>query len=221
MSRDGTATKERILDAAEHLILDQGFSATTVDAVIHAAGLTKGAFFHHFGSKGDLGLALVRRYAEADLAELDRLWVRADRLARDPLQRLLLFVALSEEAAASLGERGPGCLYASYVYERGLFGPEVRSVLADSVLAWRASLGHRIRAVAELHPPRLPVDLDSLADTFLTAFEGAYVLSRALDEPDILRQQLRHVRTYFELVFGAAPGPVGESEARLPEEATA
>jgi TetR/AcrR family transcriptional repressor of nem operon len=204
MTRDAVATRERILDSAQRLILGQGFSATTVDAVITDAGLTKGAFFHHFASKADLGLALVRRYAAADLAQLDEFLARADRLSRDPLQRLLLFVGLMEESADTFAGADPGCLYASYVYERELFGAEIRDELADSVRTWRTALGERIREVAAIHPPRLPVDLDSLADTFLTAFEGSYVLSRALGEPNVLRAQLAHVRAYFELLFQPA-----------------
>ena len=65
-SRDPERTRERILDCAQALILDHGFGATTVDAVTGRAGITKGAFFHHFPSKSDLGRALAHRYAELD-----------------------------------------------------------------------------------------------------------------------------------------------------------
>jgi TetR/AcrR family transcriptional repressor of nem operon len=147
-----------------------------------------------------------RGYAAADLVHLDEFLARADRLTRDPLQRLLLFLGLREESADSFAGDDPGCLYASYAYERELFGAEIRDVLAESVRAWRTALGDRIGEVAALHPPRLPVDLNSLADTFLSAFEGSYVLSRALGEPDILRAQLGHVRSYFELLFEPAQG---------------
>ena len=50
-----TDTRERILDAAQQLVMERGFSATTVDAILEAAGSSKGAFFHHFASKADLG----------------------------------------------------------------------------------------------------------------------------------------------------------------------
>ena len=51
MPRDGTATRTRILDAAQALVLKQGYAGTSVDDVIAAAGTTKGGFFHHFPSK--------------------------------------------------------------------------------------------------------------------------------------------------------------------------
>ena len=53
-TRDPARTRERILDAAQDLILDHGFGATTVDAVVGRAGITQGAFVHHFTSKSDL-----------------------------------------------------------------------------------------------------------------------------------------------------------------------
>ena len=49
--------KQKLLDAAFALIRERGFSATTVDALCERAGVTKGAFFHHFKSKDELGVA--------------------------------------------------------------------------------------------------------------------------------------------------------------------
>ena len=79
MSRDGTATRARILDAAQALVLEQGFGGTSVDAVIESAGTTKGGFFHHFRSKQELARALVERYAAEDMALLDDLFDRAEQ----------------------------------------------------------------------------------------------------------------------------------------------
>ncbi len=205
MSRPGgAATRARILDTAERLVLRQGFSATTVDAVIGELGITKGAFFHHFGSKADLSLALVERYAHRDIAELHAWLARADELARDPLQRLLVFIGLVAQDADRLVGETPGCLYGSYVYEQQLFGEGVRQVVADAVLEWRRTLAARLTEVMAVHPPRIAVDTESLADTVLTAFEGAYVLARAVREPRQLHDQLLHVRNYLELLFEPA-----------------
>jgi AcrR family transcriptional regulator len=53
--------RQRLVDAAERLILGGGLGRLSVEAVIREAGLSKGAFFHHFGSRDDLLLAIISR----------------------------------------------------------------------------------------------------------------------------------------------------------------
>jgi TetR/AcrR family transcriptional repressor of nem operon len=204
MSRDGTATRQRILDTAQDLVLQRGFAGTSVDELIAAASTTKGGFFHHFASKQELARALVARYAAKDVALLDDLFARAERLSSDPLQQLLLFVALQEESAEELAGDDPGCLFASFLYERDLVDEETRRTIADAMVAWRVRTRAKLDEVVALYPPRVPVDLDALADQGQTLFEGAYILSRALGEPTLLKGQLRHLRTYLELLFTPA-----------------
>ena len=51
--------RARLLEAARTLVRHRGFAATSVDDLCAAAGVTKGAFFHHFPSKEALGVALI------------------------------------------------------------------------------------------------------------------------------------------------------------------
>src|SRR5512134_3862565 len=102
--RDPERTRERILDAAEALILDHGFAATSVEAVVSRAGITKGAFFHHFASKADLARALIDRFARLDREFLAAQLERARRLASDPLQQVLVLIGLYEEAFEAQGD---------------------------------------------------------------------------------------------------------------------
>ena len=48
MARKGENTRERILQAADALIMESGFAGTSIDDILKSAGLTKGAFFHYF-----------------------------------------------------------------------------------------------------------------------------------------------------------------------------
>jgi TetR/AcrR family transcriptional repressor of nem operon len=200
-------TRTGLLDAAERLVLAQGLSATSVEAIAREAGVTKGAFFHHFASKAALGLALVERYAERDWQVLDTTMERAERLDRDPLQQLLLFVGLIEEGFRPAGEGVPGCLFASYVYEAQLLDEHTHQVIRDAVEAWRDALGAKLRQAAALHPPRARLDVDAVADMLTVIVEGAFVVSRSMTDPALVVDQLRQYRAYLELLFGvAAPG---------------
>ena len=202
--RDPERMRERILDAAQALILDHGFSATTVDAVVGRAGATKGAFFHHFGSKSDLARALVERYAALDRSHLEQGLARAEKLASDPLQQVLLLIAFYEEEFEAMAEPFPGCLFASYIYEAKLFDEATLEVLRESTLLWRRVLRAKLEEVAAIHPPRREVDMESLADLFYSLSEGAFVMTKTLGDKTLLARQARHLRNYLELLFGPA-----------------
>jgi AcrR family transcriptional regulator len=51
MTADKTTTKQKISAAAKNLFSIHGYSETTIDDIITAAGVTKGAFYHYFKSK--------------------------------------------------------------------------------------------------------------------------------------------------------------------------
>jgi TetR/AcrR family transcriptional repressor of nem operon len=204
MPRDGHATRERVLAAAHSLVMAQGFSATSVDEVLAAAPASKGAFFHHFPSKAALGDALLERYAAGDLAHLDDLSSRAERLGSDPVQCLLLMVGLLAEELDD-ATAPPGCLYASFLYEGEAVGERGRALIAESMLAWRDRVGGMIRAAGAHRTPRRPVDAGALADGLVTTIEGAFVLARAVGDPGVVPAQLRQYRQHLELLFEVTP----------------
>ena len=98
-------------------------------------------------------------------------------------------------------EPTPGCLFASYIYENKLFDEATLAVLRDSTLHWRREMRALLDAVAAVHPPRVQVDMDALADLFYSITEGAYVMMKTLGDRTLLPRQARHLRHYLELLF--------------------
>jgi TetR/AcrR family transcriptional regulator, transcriptional repressor for nem operon len=201
MARKGEDTRNRILDAAQAMILGHGFAGVSVDQLIQSLGLTKGAFFHHFRNKNDLARSLIRRYADEGLLLFRDNLTRARKLSDDPLQQLLILVGLYEELFENLTEPYPGCLLASYVYELQQFDEETRDIINEEFLLSRREVAKLLRAIIKKYPPRRPVDTVALADGFMSAFEGAFILSKSLDEADITVRQLRLYKTTLEALF--------------------
>ncbi len=222
MAKSGARTRETLLDAAEALIFDHGFSATALDKVIARAGVTKGAFFHHFASKAALGRAVIQRHAEREMALCDRIVARAERLAADPLQQVLIFVGLLLEDREDLANPVPGSLFASYLYQRLEYPEEVAKTTARTLAYWRDAMARKLAEAAAVHPPQAEVVPDDLADALLAVLEGGYILSKARSDPEIVRRQLRQFRSHLALLFGmdpgqasrAAPGPRREAPVR-------
>jgi TetR/AcrR family transcriptional repressor of nem operon len=199
-----TPARERILDAAHELVLMHGFSATTVDAVLRAAGASKGAFFHHFPSKRALGLALVERYAAGDRDVLDAFMIAAEARTDDPAEQVIEFVRGFETAADRMALSQPGCLFVSFVYEQVPDTDDIRPLIVDSIEHWRTRIVDKLTRARQAG--RLPddVDLGSLADHVFTTFEGSFILARATGDPTHVRAQLGQLRRYLELLVGSA-----------------
>ncbi len=212
MPKDGNITRNRILDKARELIINQGFTGTSIDSLIEMVGITKGAFFYHFKSKSDLAMALVEKHAVDERQLLQESMNRAERLSHDPLQQLLIFVGLVEEKVLEMTEANMGCLYASYCYQKQLFDDKVMDVCESGILEWRKYLLDKIDQIIEKHPPCREVNSESLADVMLSILEGAFVLSKTLNDPKVISQQLNHFKFYMELLFSSAKVPVPRLE---------
>jgi TetR/AcrR family transcriptional repressor of nem operon len=196
-----TATRDRILEAAQRLVLEHGFGSTTVDAVLVETGASKGAFFHHFPTKAELGRALVERYAAADAETLEALMAAAEATSDDPAEQLVAFVAGFEREAEQITAVLPGCLFVSFIYESGLTGSDTHEIVVQSILLWRERIAAKLEAAAVHRPSMAGLDLSALADQVFAIFEGGFLLARALDQPDALRRQLAHLRHYLELLL--------------------
>jgi AcrR family transcriptional regulator len=90
--------RQELLDIALKLFATRGYDETSVNDVIEAAGLSKGAFYHHFSSKEDLMKALAIRYAE-DAAARAR-GVLEDR-SLDCFERLSRFLSRMRDTKAA------------------------------------------------------------------------------------------------------------------------
>jgi TetR/AcrR family transcriptional regulator, transcriptional repressor for nem operon len=201
VARDGTATRERILDATQSLVLERGFAGTSIDAILDEASVTKGAFFHHFPSKNDLARVLLERYAATEEQTLEMMMAAAEADSDDPGEQIVAFVRHFEQAADELVPVQSGCLFVSFVYERQLVTEDSAEIIAQSIHLWRERLLEKLEAAARAHPPGVAVDLPSLADQVFVIFEGGFILARAMNDPTHLRAQLRHLRNYLGLLF--------------------
>lgn len=202
MARTGAETRERILDAAEQLVLEQGLAGTSVDEILTASGTSKGSFFHHFPSKNDLARALVERYAARDVAFLDEIAAQAEAASADPAQQVIAFLRLFEEGADETVAQQPSCLYVSYIFDKQLFVDGTNDVIARAFGAWRDRITSLLTAAAKAHPPRVPIDLDALADHVAVTYEGAFMTGRATNDPGLMGRQLELVRQQVALLFG-------------------
>src|SRR5262249_36502545 len=149
---------EKLLDAAQELMLSKGFTATSVDDICQTAGLTKGSFFHYFEGKEHLGRVVAERYA----ATMRQLFQSAPfHHKKDPLDRVYgrvdFLIALFRRP-----ESARGCLLGTLVQELSDSHPTIRSVCARCFDDASASFMDDLEAARAKYAPRARWSAQSL-----------------------------------------------------------
>lgn len=158
-----TTTRERILDALAEILIDQGSSAVTLEAVADGAGVSKGGLLYHFPSKNALVNGLVERMA----AEAEELFAAA------PHHSGGVTGAFLEDSLPT--SRAEAALYWSLIAalrSQELASPEAMSLINDIFTRWATML-------------REDVGDPVLAETIRLVGDGLYLTAIAeLPQPD-------------------------------------
>jgi TetR/AcrR family transcriptional repressor of nem operon len=205
MSAKAEATRERLLKAAKSLVMSKGFAGMSIDDVLRATGLTKGAFFHHFKSKADLADQLMRWYADNDMRMFRTLLAEAEAAHDDPLDQLLKFLRDFETYLCDPDNPPRGCMYALYTYEDDHFENSVKEFVADTLKTWTAMYIRKFQEVIDKHPAAKEVTAKQLAEMFVAVVEGGLILERAHGNRGMAARQSEQFRAYLELLFPDAP----------------
>jgi TetR/AcrR family transcriptional repressor of nem operon len=192
-----SSTKERLLDAAQRLMLTQGFFATTVDEICGAAKLTKGSFFHYFDSKDELGKTILVRY----VAQKQQIWRAAPFVKKsDPLQRIYGYLDFAVEMYKN-PEGQKGCLLGRFTQELSDTYPEVRLLCAECFDEWARTFKRDLDETRTKYASRKSIDTQSLAEHFIAVLEGALIISKAKQDRQILEKSLWHFKQYLKSLF--------------------
>jgi TetR/AcrR family transcriptional regulator, transcriptional repressor for nem operon len=196
-------SKTRFLQAALQVIRAKGYTATTVEDVCEAAGLTKGSFFHHFDSKEELAVAAADYWTEGAGA----LFASAPYHARaDPLERLLAYVDFRK--ALLTGEIADfTCLTGTMVQEVYETHPAIRDA-CDRSMSWHVEmLEPDIAEAMRAHGVTGEWTARSLALYTQAVLQGSFILAKAKGGPAVAAECLDHLRRYIEMLFQPKESP--------------
>lgn len=195
--------RTRLLEAARDVIRRKGFNATTVDDLCKAAGVTKGAYFHHFETKEALGVAAAQFWAETTSAYFADAPYHAPE---DPVERVRAYIAFRRSLiAGDLAEFT--CLVGTMTQEAYASHPAIRDACAHSMLDHAATLEPDIAlaiAARGMEPEWTAADL---ARHIQAAIQGAFILAKATGDPAQARSSLDHLARYIDLLFDPAEPP--------------
>ncbi len=190
-------SKTKLLNAALNVIRAKGYAATTVDDICHAAGVTKGSFFHHFKSKDDLALSAAAYWGEMT----EGFFASAPyHQSKDPLQRLLGYVDFRAEILqGDLPDYT--CLLGTLVQETYATHPDIRAACEKGMSTHIAIITRDVEAAKRLYAPDAPWSAESVGYFIQTVLQGAFIFAKAKQGPEVAREGLAHLRRYLDTLF--------------------
>jgi TetR/AcrR family transcriptional repressor of nem operon len=197
IAQTDSLTKQKLLDAAQELMLAKGYTATSVDEICEAAGLTKGSFFHYFEGKEHLGRVVAERF----YASMQQMFQSAPfHQKKDPLDRV--FGRVEFLLGLSRSPQGPkSCLLGTFVQELSATHPAIRSVCAACFANAVRSFQQDLDEAKAKYTPRARWSSQSLAEHLTAIVQGAIILAKAKQNPTPLEEALTHFREYLKYVF--------------------
>ncbi len=189
--------RTRLLKAARDIIRQKGFAGTSVDDLCKSAGVTKGAFFHHFKTKDALGVAAAQYWAETTGALFaDAPYHEPD----DPLDRVLAY--LDFRKAIIGGETYEyTCLVGTMTQEVHESSTTIRDACADSIFGHAETLVPDIAAAIQKHGIIGDWTAESLARHTQAVLQGGFILAKASGNPDMARESVDHLICYVRQLF--------------------
>ncbi len=185
------------MEAALPVIRTKGYSATSVDELCAAAGVTKDAFFHHFKSKDELGVAAADRWSEMTGA------LFADAPYHNhagPLDRVIGYLELRKSLLQG-GVSEFTCLVGTMVQETYETTPAIREACERSITGHAATLEADIEAAMRDRGMCPDWAAKSLALHTQAIIQGAFILAKATGGAEIAVDSIDHLIRYLELLF--------------------
>jgi TetR/AcrR family transcriptional repressor of nem operon len=191
------SARDKLVDAATSLIRAKGYAATSVDELCAKAGVTKGAFFHHFPSKDSLAVAAADHWSEISEALFGAAPYQS---LDDPLDRILGYLDFRKAMF-----RRPvvefTCLAGTLVQEVYGTHPDIRRACEASIGGHAAGLERDIALAMKRYRIHAPWTAESLAFHVQAVLQGAFILAKAKGEAAIAETSVDHLRRYIELLF--------------------
>ena len=127
-------TKERILTAAEEIMLEKSFHSVGLKQILDAAKVPKGSFYHYFSSKEQFGVEMLKDYMNEAAAAKQQV-PSSKNLESDPVKRLFNMLDGAVTSIESESERFP-CLALKLASEVADLSEQMREELAKGFEKW-------------------------------------------------------------------------------------
>ena len=185
--RDPERTRERLLQAAFGEVYRSGFQSASLDGILTAAGVTKGALYYHFGSKEALGYAVIEEIIAPDNRSQ---WLRPLESGKDPIAALI--GSVRDISVRTEDVRG-GCALLNLAQEMSPLHAGFRRRLKRVFHAWQQGVASVLREGQAHGWVRRDLDPAETAGFLIAMVEGYGSLAKNSQDPKVIKAGIRNI----------------------------
>ncbi|AWV97419.1 TetR/AcrR family transcriptional regulator [Arcticibacterium luteifluviistationis] len=189
-------TKQLIADKAFDLFYKNGFKITSIDKIMKETALSKGAFYHHFKSKKEIGLAVIslkiqKRVVDGMISPLKK---TGDAF------NLIEHVFITRLKAFTLFEKQHGCPMNNFINELGDHEFAYQTALKNIIELWRNTLIQLIERGKLENSIKQDTQSEALAIYLISAFEGIRGLRKLYNDDAVLDNFLTGLSSHLKQI---------------------
>ena len=194
-TRNSERTRRQILEAGFDEFYKNGFQGASINRIVEKADTTKGALFHHFRGKNDLGYAVVREVIHPHLKEQ---W--ADPLAKstDPITDLKRLFRRCWRDEMADGQLRQGCPLNNLAQEMSPLDEKFRKSLQQVYAGWRECLAEAFARGIKAGTVKKKVSPRKVAAFVVAAQAGIIGTAKNAQSEELLRQAAQALFDYLD-----------------------
>lgn len=195
-TRNLEKSRKEILEVAFFEVFQHGFQGISIDDIVKRTSMTKGAFYHHFPTKLDLGYALVDDVIKPMI--IDR-WITPLEGYKNPLDGVL------KQMQKLIGDSPPahlklGCPLNNLVQEMAPVDAGFKDRLQVALNLWIDEMDKHMKRAKKDGYLRKDVNTKQVAQFIVMAHEGFYGMLKGLDDPKTFDALFSSLKLYFKTI---------------------
>jgi len=187
-------TRELIISKAFSLFYENGFKTTSIDKIMQETTLTKGAFYHHFKSKKELGLAVIRSKVQQRVVDGMILPLKEPGNAFSILEN----VFLNRLKGFRFYDKQHGCPMNNLINEMGDYESAYQLALKNIIEQWKSALIQLIERGQHENTIQATIPAEAVAIYLISAFEGIRGIRKLYDNDAVLEAYLSGLSLYLK-----------------------
>ena len=194
MAKSPEETRRQLIEVAFEEIHLNGFQAASISKIIEHTQLSKGALYHHFANKTQLGYAVVEEYLRPIFIEM---WIKPLEAQEDPILGIVsIFKSHKENRSPEMLNKG--CPLNNLIQEMAPIDDGFRRRLQNILDMWKNTLTASFERGKHKGHVRADVNPSEAADFVMAVVEGMSSLSKNIQDSSVIESCMPQFIIYLE-----------------------